>query len=405
MTTYFDATFFSGNRKKLRALCKEDIPIVIAANGQMQKSADTAFPFCQESNFWYLTGVQEPSVLLVIDTNETYLIMPEMSEYQAYFDGQASGQELTDVSGIDTVLSHKNGWAKLLDRVAKTGAVYSLTPPPVFIDTYGIYTNPTRKALVDRLLDADQNNDVIDIRQELASLRMTKQPAELRAIQKAIDVTIHGLEEIRQGVWQSEQEIVRALTISFLQQGHYSHGYGPIVSAGKNACLLHYEAASSAIKKDDLVLLDVGAEVAGYMADITRVYATGAVTKRQREVYEAVVAVHDYALSLQKPGVSIRDNEKLVESFMGEQLIKLGLIKEHNRERIRHYYPHSTSHYLGVDTHDLGDYDQPLAENMVLTVEPGIYIPEEGIGIRIEDDVLITKDGHQVLSSQLPRDL
>ena len=122
-------------------------------------------------------------------------------------------------------------------------------------------------------------------------------------------------------------------------------------------------------------------------------------------MYEAVLAVQTFALGNIKPGISIRENEKLVEQFMGEQMIKLGIIKKPERELIRHYFPHATSHFLGRDVHDLGDYDQPLAPNMVLTIEPGIYIPEENIGVRIEDDIIVTKDGCRIMSDALPRTL
>lgn len=405
MYKYFDATFFAGNRERLRALCTEDAPIVIAANGQMQKSADMAFSFRQDSNFWYLTGINEPSAVLVIDHKEAYLIMPEMSDYQSFFDGQASSGELTEISCITEIYDEKTGWQKLAKRIKKTGQVYSLTPPPDFLDIYGIYTNPTRKHVVEKMQAILPELTVHEARQHLAELRMVKQPNELKALQAAIDLTIDGLLEVRKGSYKNEQEIATALSVYFLQHGHVKHGYGPLVAAGKNACMLHYENGKAAIKPHDLVLLDVGAEIEGYTADITRVVAFNPPTKRQKEVYEAVCAVHDFAMNLVRPGVSIRENEKEVEAEMGRQLIKLGLIKKANRDSIRKYYPHATSHFLGLDAHDLGDYDTPLKPNMVLTVEPGIYIPEEGIGIRIEDDVLVTEDGCEILSKRLPRDL
>lgn len=405
MYKYFDATFFVGNRERLRALCTEDAPIVIPANGQMQKSADTAFPFRQDSNFWYLTGVNEPSAVLVIDHKETYLIMPEMSDYQTFFDGQASKTELSSISGITEIHDEKTGWQKLARLIKKAGQVYSLTPPPDFLDIYGIYTNPTRKHVVERMQAILPELMVLEARQHLAGLRMVKQPNELKALQAAIDLTIDGLLEVRKGSYKNEQEIATALSVYFLQHGHVKHGYGPLVAAGKNTCILHYENGASVIAPHDLVLLDVGAEIEGYTADITRVVALGPPTKRQKEVHAAVCAVHDYAISLVRPGVSIRENEKEVEAEMGRQLVKLGLIKKAEREAIRHYFPHATSHFLGIDAHDLGDYDVPLAPGMVITVEPGIYIPEEGIGIRIEDDVLVTQNGCEVLSKRLPRDL
>jgi Xaa-Pro aminopeptidase len=142
--------------------------------------------------------------------------------------------------------------------------------------------------------------------------------------------------------------------------------------------------------------------VENYAADITRTYALGVPSKRQQQVSEAVQDVQKFALKLLKPGTSLRDYEQKVEELMGEKLLELGLIKTAEQRNIRRYYPHSTSHFLGLDVHDVGNYEQPLAAGMVLTVEPGIYIPEEKIGVRIEDDVLITKNGVEVLSKKLP---
>ena len=159
------------------------------------------------------------------------------------------------------------------------------------------------------------------------------------------------------------------------------------------------------IPKKALVLLDVGAESSQYAADISRTYAIGEPTKRQQQIHEAVIEVQDYAFGLLKPGVMLAEYEKQVTHFMGEKLRSLGLIKNVEDDEIRKYFPHATSHFLGYDVHDVGDYSRPLEPGVVMTVEPGIYIPEEGIGVRIEDDVLITTTGIEILTEQLPRDL
>src|SRR5690606_4788889 len=159
------------------------------------------------------------------------------------------------------------------------------------------------------------------------------------------------------------------------------------------ACVIHNMDNNDPIKTGDLLVLDVGAEVENYSADITRTLAPGGkASKRQKAVYAAVLAVQDYAFSLVKPGALLKDNEQKVEQFMGEKLRELGLIKSIDRDSVRQYFPHATSHFLGLDVHDVGDYSQPLAPGMVLTVEPGIYISDEAIGVRIEDDLLVTAD-------------
>lgn len=405
MYTYFDASFFIQNRARLRELCPDDAPIVIAANGRMQKSMDIAFPFRQDGNFWYLTGINEPDMILVIDEDETYLLAPEQSDYLSHFYGQAEQANLRKVSGIETVLLADAGWQKLARRIKKTHKVHSMTPPPDYIDVYGMYTNPARKVLVEKLQSIEPSIEVADIRSAMASLRMVKHDAELGALRAAIDLTVDAFKHVGTQQYKTEKEIEAAFSIYFLSHGQYDHAYDPIVAAGKNACTMHTSSTRATMHKNDLVLIDIGAEVDSYTADITRVFPLSKPTKRQREVHQAVRAVQDYAISNLKPGISIRENEKLVEAFMGEQMMELGLIKKPTREAIRQFYPHSTSHFLGRDIHDLGDYDAPLAPNMVLTVEPGIYIPEESIGIRIEDDLLITEQGNEVLSQKLPRDL
>jgi Xaa-Pro aminopeptidase len=162
-------------------------------------------------------------------------------------------------------------------------------------------------------------------------------------------------------------------------------------------------ANDSPMNSGDLIVLDIGAEFDHFCADISRTYSIGGrPTKRQEAVYAEVADIHAYACTLLKPGVLIREYEKQIETYMGEKLRQLGLIQGDERDDIRKYYPHACSHHLGLDPHDASDYDQPLEPGMVLTVEPGIYIPEEGIGVRIEDDVLITKSGIKMLTADLP---
>jgi Xaa-Pro aminopeptidase len=405
MYQYFDKSFFAGNRTKLRRQCGDDAPIVIAANGRMQKSADIAFAFHQDSNFWYLTGLNEPEAVLVIDTKETYVILPEMSDYLSYFYGQSKQETIQDISRINKIYGAEDGWGRLNKRVKQTKKAYSLTPPPSYMDVYGMYTNPTRQDLFSKLKDTAEETEIIDVRQELALMRMIKQPSELKALQAAVDLTVDAFKYVGKQSFKTEKEIEAAFSIYFLQHGQHDHAYDPIVAAGHNACLMHTSSTRARMIRNNIVLIDIGVEVDSYAADITRIITLDPPTKRQKEVYDAVLATQQFAISNIKPGISIRENEKLVEQFIGEQMVQLGIIKKPERESIRHYFPHATSHFLGRDVHDLGDYDAPLAENMVLTIEPGIYIPEESIGIRIEDDILVTKDGCRIMSDALPRTL
>ena len=169
-----------------------------------------------------------------------------------------------------------------------------------------------------------------------------------------------------------------------------------------NATTIHYTDNNEPLKNKNFILIDGGAEVENYVADISRTYFIKTPTKRQKAVYTAVKEVQEYAINLLGPGVILKNYEKLVEAYMGEKLRELGLIKTISSENVRKFFPHGTTHFLGLDAHDSGDYERPLEPGMVLTVEPGIYIPKEKIGIRIEDDFLVTEDGLKNLSQKVP---
>jgi Xaa-Pro aminopeptidase len=237
-------------------------------------------------------------------------------------------------------------------------------------------------------------------------MRVIKQKQELAAMRQAIKITVSGINKVAKRLekFKFEYEIEAALFSEFKKRGATGHAFDPIIAAGANGCQLHYLANKSPIGKGP-ILLDVGAEVDHYAADITRTYPLGQFTKRQQAVFDRVEEVQKYALELLKPGVILKDYEKSVRDYMGEKLRELGLIKTIDEASVRKYFPSLTSHYLGLDVHDVGYYDRPLEPGMVLTVEPGIYIQKEGIGVRIEDDVLITDKGVEVLSRGLPTGL
>jgi Xaa-Pro aminopeptidase len=192
------------------------------------------------------------------------------------------------------------------------------------------------------------------------------------------------------------------------------NAYEPIIAGGINAATLHYVKNNAPLDKKSLLLLDIGLKYHGYCADITRTVAFDpdinapdkrGTAKRQQEVYDAVLAIQEYALGLLKPGVILKEYEKRLLERMGAELKKLNLIKNQDEDNIRRFYPHSTSHFLGIDVHDAGAYDRPLEPGMVLTVEPGIYIKDEDLGIRIEDDIVITDEGNRILTDKLPKNL
>jgi Xaa-Pro aminopeptidase len=407
MQKLFSTDFFKHNRSRLRETLGAGIPIVITANGLLQRNSDNTYPFSQDSNFWYLTGIDKPDLVLVIDEDTDYILVPGRSASREAFDGAINDDELRRISGVSEVVSDEEGWQRLGSRLKQVDKVQTLAAPPPYIEQYGMYVNPARARLVERLKNLQPDIEVLDIREHLVTMRMLKQPEELAALQQAIDITIDGLRVVtvpdKLATYQFEYEIENDLTTAFRTHISSGHAFAPIVAGGSNGVTIHSVQNNGPLNHGELIILDVGAEVSHYAADITRTVIVGTPTERQKQVYDAVMAVQDFSLGLLKPGTILKEYEAAVEQFMGEKLKELGLIDELTHEKIRQYYPHAASHFLGLDVHDVGDYSRPLEPGMVLTCEPGVYIPEECIGVRIEDDILITETGHTVLSEKLPR--
>ena len=405
----FDAEFFKANRQRLIAQLPADLPIAVTANGLLQRGADTTYPFTQDANFWYLTGINDPDITLVIDQQREFLIVPIREGSRVTFDGQIDKRLLAKTSGVSDIINEASGWRRLDGLLARTKQVATLAPAPSFIEQYGLYANPARSRFVDRLKQhAGEELRLIDIRAQLASLRVVKQPVELEAIKQAIDITLGTLKEVLAkpyGTYKYEYQVEADISRGFRFRGARGHAFEPIVAGGSRACTMHYISNSTRLKNGEIVICDVGAEVSGYAADITRMLKTAKPTKRQEDVFNAVKETQDYALSLLGPGVHLRGYEAKVAKFAGLKLKQLGVTKDLRQETIREYFPHAASHFLGLNVHDVGDYTKPLQPGSVITLEPGIYLPEEGIGVRIEDDILITAKGTEVLSSKLPAKL
>lgn len=406
MRPEFSSSFFAGNRKKLRTLFTGTAPVVLTANGLLQRNSDTTYPFRQDSNFWYLTGIEEPDIILVMDKSKEYLIVPDRDASRAAFDGTVNDLDLTEVSGIHQVYGEKEGWSLLSSRLKKIKHLATLSAAKPYEERLGIYTNPARASLIHKIKSYNDTVELLDIRNHLSQMRMQKQSVELMAIKTAIGLSIKAFAKMHASVASAHNESDLQIVVDkFFASQRVGHAYQPIIAAGGNACTLHYVDNNAPIESGSLVLIDAGAEYSNYSSDITRTFATQPPTKRQNEVYQAVLEVQLFAYSQLKPGITIRNYEAKIEHFMGEKLRELGLIKVVDHESVRKYYPHATSHYLGLDTHDIGDYDRPLEDGMVLTVEPGIYIPEESIGVRIEDDVLIKNGRVEILSKACANDL
>lgn len=402
MNQHFSSDFFIGNRKRLRKQIGNDLPIVVTANGLVQRAGDSAFPFRQDSNFWYLSGISQPEILLVQTTAEEFLILPEREAIADVFDGAIDQEQLKQVSGVPVIYNQHEGWERLM-ALAKEHPIFNASLHKTYDEHHNLYLNPAKARLVRQLKKLGV--ELEDIRRVLARLRMIKQPVEIDAIQRAIDITIDSFETVLGNGWfkkyPSETLVDAHLQFEFIKRGS-TMAYPSIVAGGKRACTLHYVDNNQALKPDELLLIDAGAEWNNYAADITRVFAPQTMSPKQKLVHQAVKDAQTYAISLIKPGVDIRTVQKKTAMHIGRFLKSQKLITKLDPSQIHTYYPHAISHHLGLDVHDAADYSLRLAEGMVLTVEPGIYIPEWSVGVRIEDDIVVTKQGARVMSDRLP---
>ncbi len=403
MKPTFTAEFFRQNREKLRTLFKGTAPIVLTGNGLMQRSGDTPFPFRQDSSFWYLTGLNEPDLTLVIDKAKEYIIVPDRDQFKQAFDGAIDFQQFTDISGIETIYAEKPGWKKLESRLKKVQHIATLAASPAYVEWHDMYTNPARATLLERIKAVSGTAELLDLRPHLLKMRSIKQPAEIECMEYAIDVTAKTMGDIAKDFskYKYEYEIEADLTSGFRKQGLH-HAFPPIVASGKATSMIHHQTNNNSLADARVLYMDIGAECDYYAADLTRTFFLQDPTARERKVYDAVLESYQYGLSLIQPGANLREVEDKAEHFIGEKLRELGLIKSIEHDTVRTFFPHRQSHYLGLDCHDVGDYEGVLQPGMVLTVEPGIYIPDESLGVRIEDDVLVTETGHRVLGKNLP---
>jgi Xaa-Pro aminopeptidase len=382
----------------------------------MPTNADGTMPFYQNSNLFYLTGVdQEESILLMApdfpnEDMREILFLRETNEEIAVWEGhKLTKEEGTETSGIKNIKWNHEFEKMLYTIMAESQNLY-------------LYKNEhiRNASLVqtanDRLISWCKEHYPLYNYERLApimyDLRCIKSEEEVKLVEHACHITEQGFRQILQvvepGVW--EYEVEAEYNYTFLKNRSRGFAYQPIVAGGKNACVLHYVENNQQLKDGDLLLMDVGAEYANYNADMTRtIPVNGRFTKRQRQVYDAVLRVKTQATELLRPGTNIPEYHKAVGELMTEELLELGLldkeeVKNQNPDwpAYKKYFMHGTSHHIGLDVHDVASVYKPLEVGMVFTVEPGIYIPDENIGIRIEDDILITETGHKNLMRNIP---
>ena len=395
------ASIYKERRLKLSKILN-NAPIVVSGFDAVQQTNDASAPFIQESNFFWLTGITEPGWKLIFEGNKSTLISAFKTEIQRTFDGGLSPEEARLVSGVDSVVSKGEFEPLLATLSVKNKKVYTVFKHP-HSKYFDFVLNPAPQKTLKILKHLFE--EVMDCRKELAKLKAIKSAKEIEFIQQAIDISIDGFNKVREALTHArhEYEIEATLSYAFRSAGSTGHAYEPIVGVGKNACTLHYIENSDPLPSSGMVLIDAGARVAGYAADITRTFAIGTPSEREKAVHYEVQQAQQKIIELIKPGYSFKEYEVAVDTIMKNALTALQLLNE--PDDYRKYFPHAISHGLGIDVHDsLGGYET-FQEGMVLTVEPGIYIPEEGIGVRIEDDILVTKTGNKNLSEALSTSL
>ena len=414
-----DKRLFIENRKKLVPFLDKGSLAIFNANDVMPTNADGTMAFRQNNDLFWLSGVdQEESLLLLYPENPNekereMLFLKETSALIAIWEGEKLTKDNAfNTSGIKTVYWLEELEIKLKELIGKADTVY-LNKNMHSRSTSQVQTRDDRfRLMIEEKFSGKEIKEVAPIMHEL---RCVKSEIEISLMQKACDITEKGLRRIlpfiKPGVM--EYEIEAELMHEFLRNRSAGFAYQPIIGSGIDSCVLHYIENNKICKDGDILLMDFGAEYANYASDLTRtVPVNGRFSKRQKAVYNAVLHVMKEATNMLVPGTIFKDYNLEVSKIMESELIKLGLLDKHDVQKqdaenplYKKYFMHGTSHSLGLDVHDVGSFETPMREGMVFTCEPGIYILEEELGIRLENDVLVTKDKPFDLMGNIPIEL
>lgn len=412
-----DSQIFIKNRQRFIAEMQPQSIAIINSNDELPTNGDAFHKFQQNADLYWLTGIEQEDTMVILypdNPDPKYrevLVLVRPNELKEKWDGhRLRKDEAFAISGISTVV-----WLDSLDALLQ----------PWIHDASNIYLNTNENNRKSSLVPVRDYRYAEELRNRyplhhylraaviLKKLRAVKSPEEVNVIQQAIDITEKTfrrlLQFIRPGVW--EHEIHAEILHEFLRNRADGEAYGSIIASGDRARILHYIFNNQECKDGELILMDFGAAYGGYNADLTRtVPVNGKFTARQREVYNACLDLHNYAKSILKPGLTIAKYHEMMGVEAGKQFVKIGLLKEEDIKNqdpeapaYRKYLYHGISHHLGVGVHDLGpSFFQPIPENAVMTIEPGIYIEEEKMGIRIENNVWLTAGGNVDLMKNIP---
>jgi Xaa-Pro aminopeptidase len=411
-----DANIFIQNRKRFVAQMQKNSIAVFVGNDEFPTNGDALHPYVQNSDLFWLSGIEQEGTMVVLfpdNPDPKYrevLVLVRPQELKEIWDGKRlRTNEATAISGMTTIV-----WADVLDGMLQQ---WIHLADAIYLDSNeNDRKNNLLRTSEYRFIDEMQSryplHQYLRAAKILKNLRGIKTKEEIVVIQKAIDITEVAfrrlLQFIRPGVF--EHEIEAEIYHSFLSQRATGVAYHSIIASGDNARTLHYINNNNECKDGELILMDFGAAYGGYNADLTRtVPVNGKFSKRQKEVYNACLHLHDYAKSILKPGISILKYTDKVGEEATKEFIKIGLLtkadvknEDADNRAYRKYLYHGISHHLGLDVHDLGTRTAPIQAGMVFTVEPGIYIKEENMGVRIENNIWITKTGHKDLMKTMP---
>ena len=396
--------FFKENREKFAEIIEDNSIALFFAGEAPVKRGDEHYPFVPDRNIYYLTGCDKDKfVLLAVKTNQkceyTLFIVPFDEEKAKWVGAVLSADEYKKITGIENI--------KYLydfeETISKT--IFSKQIKNVYFDLENRYFNTETPALkfAEKISANYPNVSVCDSYYIIAELRKIKRDFEINNILKAINITKDGIYSMMKNAKpkMKEYEIEAYFSFELAKNGVRHKAFDSIAASGKNATILHYSENSDIVGENDLILCDVGASWGWYSADITRTFpVSGKFTERQKQIYNIVLEGQLKVINSIRPGIPFSSLNEILKNFYAEKLTEIGLIN--SPEEVSKYYYHGVSHLLGLETHDAGRHNEGnLVSGMVFTVEPGLYIAEEGIGIRIEDNVIVTENGCDVLSKDI----
>ena len=406
--------FFTKNRKKVFNIIANNSLALFHSGYEIFKTADAVYPFVVNHNFYYLTGIRQANVIVVIvKSNQQYnewLFIDENDPILAKWVGhKLSKEEASEISGIPVQkIRYQADFENFILNFLQLLRYSEHVIEKLYLDLEYCNLPLYNTFALDYVKKIKENYPALEIKNiypDLIKLRMIKEPEEVELIKQSIATTkdaIYNVMRNRKNL-QTECDAEGYFNFTITKQGK-KNSFGNIMASGKNATVLHYEENNSNIQENSLLLMDVGCYTNGYSSDITRTFpVSGKFTPRQKEVYQVVLDVNKKAIAFAKTGVTWQEINEYAKELLAEGCIKLGLIKD--KSEVSRYYYHSIGHSLGLDVHDPSIMSVGLKEGMVITIEPGLYIAEEGIGIRIEDNILILEKESQNLSEDIIKEV